>query len=44
MTEERLAAFERMYLEKCVANVRKDKNATRKYLSGAKLKRFIAQR
>jgi hypothetical protein len=44
MTEERLAAFERMYLEKCVANLRKDKNASRKYISGAKLKRFMTQR
>jgi len=44
MTEERLAAFESMYLEKCVANVRKDKNVYRKYFSGAKLKRFMAQR
>jgi NTE family protein len=44
MTEERLAAFERVYLEKCVANVRNDKNVTRKYFSGAKLKRFMAQR
>jgi predicted acylesterase/phospholipase RssA len=44
MTEERLAAFERMYIEKCVANLRKDKNASRKYISGAKLKRFMTQR
>jgi len=44
MTEERLAAFERMYLERCVANVRKDKNAARKYFSIAKLKRLLAQR
>jgi predicted acylesterase/phospholipase RssA len=43
MTEERLAAFDRMYLEKCVANVRKDKNASRRYFSNAKLKRFMAQ-
>jgi NTE family protein len=44
MTEERLAAFERMYLEKCVANVRKDNNTPRRIISGAKLKRFMAQR
>ena len=44
MTEERLAAFERTYLDKCVANVRKDKNPSRRYFSGAKLKRFMAQR
>jgi len=37
MTEER-------HLEKCVGNLRKDKNAARKYLSGAKLKRFMTQR
>ena len=43
MTAERLAAFERMYLEKCAANVRNDKNISRKYFSGAKLKRFMAQ-
>jgi hypothetical protein len=44
MTEERLAAFGSTYLEKCVANVREDKNVSRKYFSGAKLKRFMAQR
>jgi len=44
MTEERLAGLERTYLEKCVANARKDRNACRKYFSGAKLKRFMAQR
>jgi hypothetical protein len=44
MTEERLAAFERMYFEKCVANVRKDKSASWRYFFGSKLKRFFAQR
>ena len=44
MTEERLAALERTYLEKCAASVRKDKNAYRKHFSGAKLKHFMAQR
>ncbi len=44
MTEERLAAFEKMYLEKCVANVRKDKSASRRYFFGSKLKGFFAQR
>jgi NTE family protein len=43
MTSERLAAFERMHLEKCIANVRRDKNAFRRYFSGAKLKSFMAQ-
>jgi NTE family protein len=42
ITEERLIAFERMYLEKCAANVRKDRNAYRKFVSGRKLKRFMA--
>jgi NTE family protein len=42
MTEQRMAAFERLYLEKCAANLRKDKNASRRYFSGARLKRFMA--
>jgi NTE family protein len=40
MTEERLVAFERSYLDAYVANVRKDRNAFRKIISGARLKRF----
>ncbi len=43
LTEERLAALERVYLKKCDANVRKDKNASRRFFSGAKLRRFMAQ-
>ena len=41
MTVERLAAFEKMYLEECLANLRKDKNAFRRYFSGAKLNRVM---
>ena len=41
MTEERLAAFEGQYLEKCVANVRKDRNASRRHFSSAKLRPFM---
>jgi NTE family protein len=42
MTEERLAAFEGMYLEKCAANVRTDKSGYRRFVSGRKLKRLAA--
>jgi NTE family protein len=42
MTEERLAAFERAYLDACAANVRKEKNAMRRYFSGVGLRRFRA--
>ncbi len=38
MTGERLAAFERSYLERCSANVRRDRNAFRRIISGARLK------
>ena len=42
MTEERLAAFERVYLARCAANVRKDENVLRRFSSSARLKRFTA--
>lgn len=42
MTEERLADFERKYLERCAANMRKDKNTIRRFVSGTKVKRFMA--
>ena len=42
--EERLIAFERMYLEKCAANVRKDKSAYRKFVSGRRLTRVMDPR
>jgi predicted acylesterase/phospholipase RssA len=42
MTEERLIAFDRMYLEKCAENIRKDRNAYRKFVSGRRLKRLMA--
>jgi NTE family protein len=40
MTGKRLDALEKRYLEKCIANVRKDRNAFRKIISGARLKRL----
>lgn len=43
MTEQRLAAFERTYLEKCAANIRADRNVSRKFFSGTKLRRFLAR-
>ncbi|MCX7030211.1 MAG: patatin-like phospholipase family protein [Spirochaetes bacterium] len=42
MTEERLAAFERSYLDACAANVRKDRNTFRRIISGARLKRLTS--
>jgi hypothetical protein len=43
MTEQRLAAFERTYLEKCAANIRADRNVSRRFFSGAKLRRFLSR-
>jgi NTE family protein len=40
MTEERLEAFERSYLERCAANIRNDRNVFRRIISGARLKRL----
>jgi NTE family protein len=40
MTGERLAAVERAYLDTCAANVRKEKNASRRFFSGVRLRRF----
>jgi NTE family protein len=42
MTGERLAAFESSYLERCTLNVRKDRNAFRKSIMGARLKRLMS--
>jgi NTE family protein len=42
ITGERLAAFEKSYLERCTANVRKDRNAARKFISVARLKRLTS--
>jgi NTE family protein len=44
MTEERLAAFERKFLDKCLANVRKEKRVSHRLFSGTRLKRIMAQR
>lgn len=44
MTGERLAAFERSYLERCTASVRRDRNAARKFISVARLRRLVARR
>jgi NTE family protein len=40
MTEQRLAAFEAGYLAQCEANLRKDRNAPRRFLSAARFQRF----
>ena len=42
MTGERLAAFERSYLDACAVNVRKDRNTLRRIVSGARLKRLMS--
>jgi NTE family protein len=42
MSEERLGAFENAYLAKCAINVRKDPNASRRFFSGGRLRRFVA--
>jgi NTE family protein len=44
MTGERLEAFEKLYLERCTANVHKDRNTARKFISVARLKRLVARR
>jgi hypothetical protein len=44
MTGERLEAFERSYLERCGANIRKDWHASRRLICGARLKRLVARR
>ncbi len=40
MSEQRLAAFERSYLDACAANVRRDRNVARRLISAALLKRL----
>ena len=44
MTVERLETFERSYLERCAASIRKDRIAPRKLISAARLKRLVARR
>jgi|GEM_PF-4595736 len=41
MTEERLAAFERVVRSKCLANVKREKTISRRLIATARLERFV---
>jgi NTE family protein len=41
MTEDRLAVFEGLYREKCIANIRKDRNVFRRLAAAPRLRRFL---
>jgi NTE family protein len=43
MTEDRLAAFEKVVRAKCLANVKREKNITRRLVASARLERFMGK-